>query len=114
VWAVGFLFETAADITKAIFNANPANRSSFITVWPWSWSRHPNYFGESMFWVGLGLIATAVGAPWALVSPVVITVLLLRVSGVALMEKTIGTRRPEYAAYIARTSAFVPWWPRKG
>jgi steroid 5-alpha reductase family enzyme len=67
VWAVGFLFETAADITKAIFNANPANRSSFITVWPWSWSRHPNYFGEIMCWAGVFIVSLSLANRGSLV-----------------------------------------------
>lgn len=111
---LGLLIEAAADRQLDMFRAEPEAHGGVMDRGLWRYSRHPNYFGESMFWVGLGLIAVSVGAAWALVSPVVITVLLLRVSGVALMEKTIGTRRPEYAAYIARTSAFVPWWPRKG
>ena len=79
----------------------------------WRYTRHPNYFGNACIWWGFGLIAAAGGAWWALVSPVLMTFLLLRVSGVSLLEKDIGERRPGYADYIARTSAFFPTLPKK-
>jgi steroid 5-alpha reductase family enzyme len=78
----------------------------------WRYSRHPNYFGEICQWWGLGLIALAGGAWWALAGPVLITVLLLRVSGIALTEKDIAARRPSYRDYLRRTSALIPWPPR--
>ena len=77
----------------------------------WRYSRHPKYFGDAVVWWGFGLIGLAAGAAWTLVGPAVMTVLLLKVSGVALLEATIAERRPAYRDYIARTSAFVPWWP---
>jgi steroid 5-alpha reductase family enzyme len=80
----------------------------------WRYSRHPNYFGDFLVWWGFGLIALAAGAWWALAGPAVMTVLLLRVSGVTLLESTIVDRRPGYRDYIARTSAFLPWPPRGG
>jgi len=79
----------------------------------WRWSRHPNYFGDFVVWWGLGLLGVAAGAPWSLVGPALMSVLLLRVSGVTLLEQTIGARRPGYAGYAARTSAFFPWPPRR-
>lgn len=79
----------------------------------WRYSRHPNYFGNFLLWWGIGLLAVAAGAWWTLVGPALLTFLLLRVSGVALLESTIATRRPGYRDYVARTSAFVPWFPRK-
>jgi hypothetical protein len=71
----------------------------------WGWSRHPNDFGDAVVWWGLGLVGAAAGAPWTFVGPLVMTVLLLKVSRVALLESTIGTRRPGYAEYAARTRA---------
>ncbi len=79
----------------------------------WRYSRHPNYFGDFLVWWGIGIVALAAGAWWALAGPAVMAVLLLRVSGVTLLEKTIGERRPAYAAYAARTSAFFPRPPRR-
>jgi steroid 5-alpha reductase family enzyme len=74
----------------------------------WRYSRHPNYFGDFVVWWGFGAFGAAAGAPWALVGPLLMSYLLLRVSGVTLLEKTIGVRRPEYEAYQRRTNAFFP------
>jgi steroid 5-alpha reductase family enzyme len=79
----------------------------------WSWTRHPNYFGDAVVWWGFFTIACATPLGVASVlSPMLMTFLLLRVSGVALLERTIGKRRPAYADYVARTSAFIPWPPK--
>jgi steroid 5-alpha reductase family enzyme len=75
----------------------------------WRYSRHPNYFGECCLWWGIWLVAAAAGAGWTVVSPLVMTVLLLKVSGVPLLEKDLGRHRPGYAEYVRRTPAFVPW-----
>ncbi|MFZ2088846.1 MAG: DUF1295 domain-containing protein, partial [Desulfobaccales bacterium] len=93
---------------------NPANRGKVMNRGLWRYSRHPNYFGESLIWWGLFLIAlpTPYGW-WALISPVVITFLLLKVSGVTLLEKDIVERRPEYREYLETTSAFIPWFPKR-
>ena len=114
VWAAGFAFEAVADWQLARFKADPANRGRVMNRGLWAYSRHPNYFGESLMWWGLFLItlATPLGW-WALVSPVVITFLLLRVSGVTLLEKDIVERRPEYREYLETTSPFLPWFPKR-
>jgi steroid 5-alpha reductase family enzyme len=110
--AAGLAFETVADWQLARFVRNPANRGRVLDSGLWRYSRHPNYFGECCFWWGLAGLAFAAGAWWAVVSPLLMTWLLLRVSGVALLETTIGTRRPAYADYVRRTSAFLPLPPR--
>ena len=79
----------------------------------WRYTRHPNYFGEALLWWGVFLAALSAGAWWSVVSPVLMTFLLLRVSGVALLEKDIAERRPAYRDYVERTSAFVPAPPRR-
>jgi len=79
----------------------------------WRFTRHPNYFGEATLWWGFYLVAVAAGAWWTIFSPLLMTFLLLKVSGVRLLEKDIGERRPAYRDYIARTSAFFPGPPRK-
>jgi steroid 5-alpha reductase family enzyme len=78
----------------------------------WRYTRHPNYFGDACVWWGLWLIAAAAGAWWTVLGPLLMTLFLMKVSGVAMLERTIVKRRPEYADYIARTPAFVPWFPR--
>jgi steroid 5-alpha reductase family enzyme len=114
IWLFGIGFEALADRQLARFKANPANAGRVMDRGLWHYSRHPNYFGEACVWWGAGLVAVAAGGAWTLVSPLLMTVLLLKVSGVALLEQDIGERRPAYRDYIARTSAFVPWPPRRG
>ena len=79
----------------------------------WRFTRHPNYFGDFCVWWGLYLIAAAGGAGWTIFSPLLMSFLLLKVSGVSLLEKTITSRRPEYASYQKRTSSFFPWPPKQ-
>ncbi len=109
---VGIVIEAISDWQLTRFRADPTNKDKVMDHGLWHYSRHPNYFGDCVMWWGLYLIALSAGAWWSIVGPIVMTVLLLRVSGVALMEKHIGKRRPEYDAYIRCTSAFVPL-PRK-
>jgi steroid 5-alpha reductase family enzyme len=111
VWAVGFFFESAGDAQLARFKADPANKGKVLDSGVWRYSRHPNYFGDAAQWWGFFLIGASSGGWWAVFSPVIMTLLLLRVSGVALLEKTMETR-PGYKEYIERTSAFVPWFPK--
>ncbi|WP_419840916.1 DUF1295 domain-containing protein [Candidatus Poriferisodalis sp.] len=113
VWAVGLTFEAVADRQLRRFRADPANRGKVLDSGLWRYSRHPNYFGDSLVWWGIYLVAASAGAYWTAVGPILMAVLLLRVSGVALLERSIGTRRPAYAAYVAHTSAFVPLPPRR-
>jgi steroid 5-alpha reductase family enzyme len=108
---VGFLFEAIGDAQMASFKADPAHRGQVMDRGLWRFTRHPNYFGESCFWWGVWMVAIAAGgaaAIWTVLSPLLMTVLLLKVSGVALLEKDIGERRPAYRDYVARTNAFVP------
>lgn len=112
--AFGLLFEALADFHLARFRANPANRGKVLDRGLWAWSRHPNYFGEAVMWWGYFLIGfSAAGAWWLVLSPVVVTFLLLQVSGVTLMEDRIDERRPGYAQYQRTVSAFVPLPPSK-
>ncbi len=108
----GLIFESLADAQLRAFKAKPESKGRVLDTGLWRWSRHPNYFGEFCFWWGMGLIALSTGAWWTLISPLLMSVLLMKVSGVGLLEKDIGERRPAYADYIARTNAFFPG-PRK-
>lgn len=112
--AFGIVVEAVGDQQMARFKADAANQGQVMDHGLWRFSRHPNYFGECCTWWGLYLIALAAGgAWWSVISPLLMTVLLLKVSGVTLLEADIGERRPAYRDYIARTPAFVPWWPRR-
>ena len=110
--AFGLLFETIGDWQLARFKADPANRGLVMERGLWRYTRHPNYFGEFCVWWGFFLVALAAGGIATIVSPLLMSLLLLRVSGVALLEKDIGERRPAYREYIARTSAFFPARPK--
>ena len=111
VWLVGFFFEAAGDFQLARFKADPANKGRVMDRGVWRYTRHPNYFGDAAQWWGFYLLALAAGGWWTIFAPVLMTLLLLRVSGVALLEKTLETR-PGYKEYVARTSPFIPWLPR--
>ena len=111
--AIGFVFEAVGDQQLATFRGNPDNRGKVMDRGVWRYSRHPNYFGEFCVWWGLFLMALPAGGWWSVISPLIMTGLLLKVSGVALLEKDIGDRRPAYRDYIARTNAFFPGPPRR-
>lgn len=112
IWLVGFLFETIGDAQLVAFRGDARNRGRALDTGLWRYTRHPNYFGDAVQWWGFGLLGIAAGAPWTLVSPVVMTFLLVRVSGAFLLEKTLVETRPAYRDYVARTSRFIPWPPR--
>lgn len=112
LFVLGFAIEAVADAQLARFKADPGNRGRVMAGGLWRYSRHPNYFGEFCLWWGLWLVAASAGAWWTVVSPLLMSVLLLKVSGVVLLERDIGERRPAYRHYAARTSAFFPWRPR--
>ena len=113
--AFGIAFEAIADWQMQRFQRDPARHGEVMDRGLWRWSRHPNYFGECCVWWGLFLIAAGAGAWWTLVSPLLMTILLLKVSGVTLLEKDIGERRPGYRDYVRSTNAFFPGprWARK-
>jgi len=114
VWAVGFFFEAVGDLQLARFKANPANKGQVMDRGVWRYTRHPNYFGDATQWWSYYLIAaTAPGGFWTVFSPMIMTALLLRVSGVALLEKALKETKPKYKEYVESTSAFIPWFPRR-
>ncbi|MFO0598635.1 MAG: DUF1295 domain-containing protein [Myxococcaceae bacterium] len=107
----GIAFEAIGDAQLRAFKNDPANKGVVMDRGLWRYTRHPNYFGNCLLWIGLGVFGLQTGAWWSAIGPVVMTFLLVRVSGKALLEKDLS-QRPGYAAYIARTSGFVPWPPR--
>ena len=113
LFLAGFLFEAIGDWQLSRFKADPDSRGRVLDVGLWRYTRHPNYFGEFCIWWAFWLFAVASGAWWTVFSPVIMSFLLLRVSGVAMLEKTIQDRRPEYAEYVRNTNAFFPG-PRRG
>jgi steroid 5-alpha reductase family enzyme len=109
----GLFWETIADWQLTAFKANHSNKGKVLDSGLWRFSRHPNYFGECLVWWGFYLVALAAGAWWAIISPILMTLLLLKISGVSLLESTIVERRPAYATYIKNTNAFFPGFKKK-
>jgi steroid 5-alpha reductase family enzyme len=113
VWCVGFFFEAVGDAQLARFKRDPGNRGKIMDRGLWKYTRHPNYFGESLMWWGIFLMVLEVPYGWtAVVSPLLITFLLVKVSGIPLLEKRYAGN-PEFQAYARRTNAFVPGFPKK-
>jgi len=114
VWLIGFVFESVADRQLQRFKADPRSKGQVMDRGLWRYSRHPNYFGECLIWWGLFLIAFSVqGGIWTVVSPIIITLVLLKMTGVPLTERTTMERRPGYKDYMRRTNTFIPWFPRE-
>lgn len=113
-WLVGFYFEAVGDWQLVKFKSNPANRGKVMNQGLWRYTRHPNYFGDALIWWGFSLFAVQVPQGiYFLFAPVLMTFLLVKISGAALLESTLIERRPQYADYIRKTSAFIPWFPKK-
>ena len=115
LWLIGITFETVGDAQLAGFKARPDSAGQVMDQGLWRYTRHPNYFGDACVWWGIALVAaeTGIGAV-GIVGAVIMTVLLVRVSGVPMLERTLAKRRPGYADYVARTSAFIPRPPKSG
>lgn len=112
VWAYGFFFEAVGDWQLTRFKSNSANKGKLMTTGVWKYTRHPNYFGDAAQWWGFYLLALSAGAWWTIFSPIIMTYLLLRVSGVAMLEKTMKGK-VGYEEYMRKTSAFFPWLPKR-
>jgi len=115
LFAAGLAFETVGDFQLARFRADPRSAGRVMDRGLWAWTRHPNYFGDCLAWWGIWAVAASTPlGPWTIVSPLAMTFLLLRVSGVPMLERGLAKTRPGYRDYVARTSAFVPWPPKRG
>ncbi len=113
LWAIGVFFEAVGDRQLRTFKRDPANKGKVMDRGLWRYTRHPNYFGDAAMWWGVAVIAAGVPWGWATaVGPALMTFFLMKVSGVALLEKSLASTKPEYADYVQRTSAFVPRLPK--
>lgn len=118
IWVIGFAIEVAADTQKSKFKSDPANDGKFISSGIWAWSRHPNYFGEIVLWIGVAIIALPVLRGWTwvtLISPVFVTLLLTKVSGIPMLEQRADQKwggQPDYEAYKANTPVLIPAKPK--
>jgi len=113
IWTIGVLFETGGDIQLARFKTDPANKGKVLDKGFWRYTRHPNYFGDAAAWTGFGFICLAAGSYLPVLGSVLMIVMIIRVSGVALLEKSLKETKPEYREYVEKTSAFIPWFPKK-
>jgi steroid 5-alpha reductase family enzyme len=108
IWIVGFLFEAIGDWQLVQFKKNPENKGKVMNTGLWKYTRHPNYFGDAFLWWGYYLFTFSAGGYWTIISPILMTFLLMRVSGVALLEKKLVETKPQYADYVRNTPAFFP------
>jgi steroid 5-alpha reductase family enzyme len=114
LWIIGFTFEAGGDIQMAKFRADTSNKGKVMDKGFWHYTRHPNYFGDSSVWWGYGLICLASGSYIPVLGSVLMTGLIVKISGVALLEKSLKDNKPGYKEYVERTSAFIPWFTKKG
>lgn len=113
VWLIGFTFEAGGDFQLSRFKKNPLNKGKVLDTGFWKYTRHPNYFGDSAVWWAYAIFSIAAGSYWQISGSIIMTILIIKVSGVALLEKTLNTSKPQYQEYIRKTSAFFPWFPKK-
>jgi steroid 5-alpha reductase family enzyme len=111
-WFIGFSFEAGGDYQLSKFKSNPSNKGRVLNTGFWRFTRHPNYFGDACVWWSFALFSVAAGSYWPVLSSVLMTFLLMKVSGVSLLEKTLKTTKPEYESYIRKTNSFFPWFPK--
>ncbi len=112
-WIIGFAFEAGGDFQLATFKSNPANKGKVLNTGFWKYTRHPNYFGDAAVWWSYALFCIASGSYIPVLGSILMTALIIKVSGVALLEKTLKVNKPEYDTYIKQTSSFFPWFPKK-
>jgi steroid 5-alpha reductase family enzyme len=113
LWLIGFLFESIGDYQLSKFKKDPKNKGKVLNTGLWKYTRHPNYFGDTMVWWSYGIFCISAGKYWPILGSIIMTFLIIKVSGVALLEESISNRRPEYQEYIKKTNSFFPWFPKK-
>ncbi len=113
IWLTGFVFEAGGDWQLSRFKAKSENKGKLLNSGFWRYTRHPNYFGDAAVWTAYSLFSVAAGSWWPVLSGMLMIFLLLKVSGVSLLEKTLVNSKPGYQAYVSQTNAFFPWFPKK-
>ncbi len=113
VWLIGFFFESVGDFQLSKFKNNPDNKGKVLDTGLWRYTRHPNYFGDAAVWWSFGLFSMASGAYWHVVGSIIMTYLIIKISGVSLLEKSLSETKPKYRDYVSKTSAFFPWVSKK-
>ena len=113
IWLVGFTFEAGGDWQLTRFKANQANKGKLLQTGFWKYTRHPNYFGDAAVWWGFAVLSIASGCYLPVLSSLLMTWLIIKVSGVSMLERTMKNTKPGFEDYVKRTSAFIPWFPKK-
>jgi len=113
VWLVGFSFEAGGDYQLYQFKNNTENKGKVLNTGFWKYTRHPNYFGDAAVWWSYALFSIAAAGYWQIVGSIIMTLLIIKVSGVAMLERTLKNTKPKYKDYIEKTNAFIPWFPKK-
>lgn len=113
IWLFGFAFEAGGDYQLARFKSDPKNKGKVLNSGFWKYTRHPNYFGDSAVWWAYAIFSIAAGSYWQIIGSIIMTLLIIKVSGVALLEKTLNNTKPQYRDYIQKTNPFFPWFPKK-
>ncbi len=113
IWLIGFIFEAGGDYQLAKFKNTEGNKGKVLQTGLWKYTRHPNYFGDATIWWAFGLFSVAVGGYIPLLGPLLMSWLIVKISGVSLLEKTLKSTKPRYKEYIEKTNAFFPWFPKK-
>jgi len=113
VWLIGFTFEAGGDFQLSGFKQNPENKGKVLNTGFWKFTRHPNYFGDAAVWWSFTLFSAAAGSYWQIAGSILMTLLIIKVSGVALLERSLNDTKPEYREYVRKTSSFFPWFPKK-
>lgn len=112
VWIIGFIFEAGGDYQLSRFKSNPLNKGKVLDSGFWHYTRHPNYFGDAAVWWAYALFCMGSGSYFPILGSILMTALIIKVSGVALLEKSLKSNKPEYDLYVNRTSSFFPWFPK--
>jgi steroid 5-alpha reductase family enzyme len=112
LWIIGFIFEAGGDLQLALFKADQSNRGKVMDKGFWHYTRHPNYFGDSAVWWGFGLICIGSGSYLPALGSLLMTAIIIKISGISLLEKSLKDQKPGYKEYIEKTSAFIPWFPK--
>jgi steroid 5-alpha reductase family enzyme len=113
IWLVGFTFEAGGDWQLVRFKNNPANKGKLLQTGFWKYTRHPNYFGDAAVWWSFAVLSIASGFYLPVLSSLLMTWLIIKVSGVSMLERTMKNTKPGFEDYVKRTSAFIPWFPKK-
>lgn len=112
IWLIGFAFEAGGDYQLARFKKNPNNKGKVLRTGFWKYTRHPNYFGDGFQWIAFSLFSVANGCYLPILSAVLMNFMLVKISGVALLERTLSKTKPQYQDYVAKTPAYIPWFPK--